>query len=106
MLLLLRAGPSDRLLAPLFPRSVADSGHWPILVVVLGGLWGVFKDPCRARGCFYAKQAEHLETAGLMLEYMEKCPHIFAPMQGTPIVHQHKQMKLEGGGLHHINDDM
>ena len=53
-----------------------------------------------------AKQAEHLETAGLMLEYMEKCPHIFAPMQGTPTVHQHKQMKLEGGGLHHFNDDM
>ena len=35
-----------------------------------------------------------------MLEYMETCPHIFAPMQGTRTVHQHKQMKLEGGGLH------
>jgi len=53
-----------------------------------------------------AKQAEHLETAALMLEYMSKCPHIFTPMQGTPTVHQHKQMKLEGGGLHHFNDDM
>ena len=43
-LLLLRAGPSDRLLAPLFPRIVADSGRWPVFVVVLG-----LKDPCRAR---------------------------------------------------------
>ena len=50
--------------------------------------------------------AEHLETAALMLEYMAKCPHIFTPMQGTPTVHQHKHVKLEGGGLHHFNNGM
>ena len=68
--------------------------------------FGGFSGGCLKIPVELAKQAEHLETAGLMLEYMEKCPHIFAPMQGTPTVHQHKQMKLEGGGLHHINDDM
>ena len=71
------------------------------LLLFWGVLGGCLKIPVEL-----AKQAEQLETAGLMLEYMEKCPHIFAPMQGTPTVHQHKQMKLEGGGLHHFNDDM
>ena len=70
---------------------------WPVCL-----FWGVVKKILVE----LAKQAEHLETAALMLEYMAKCPHIFTPMQGTPTVHQHKQMKLEGGGLHHFNDDM
>ena len=42
----------------------------------------------------------------MMLEYMEKCQRIFTPMHGTPTVHQHKHVKLEGGGLHHFNNDM
>lgn len=83
---------SDRLLPPL------PSSH-PLLIL-----------PRPARSLQIpvelAKQAEHWETAELMLEYMRKCPHVFAPMQGTPTVHQHKQMKLEDGGLHHFNDDM